>query len=119
MPSAHIVVHYHELWLKRGNRPFFLHQLREALRRALEGIAIARISRPADRLLIELADAAQVEEALRRLARVSGISHLAVARMLRRTDLDARPLDALCEAAWQEVRGESFSTFAVRARRSD
>src|SRR6266852_6099486 len=33
MASAHIVVHYHELWLKRGNRRFFLHKLREALRR--------------------------------------------------------------------------------------
>ena len=119
MASAHIVVHYHELWLKRGNRRFFLHKLREALRRALEGIAIARISEPADRLIIEFADAAQIEEALRRLARVSGISHLGVARVLRRTDLDARPLDALCAAAWEEVRGEPFSSFAVRARRSD
>jgi thiamine biosynthesis protein ThiI len=119
MASAHIVVHYHELWLKRGNRRFFLHKLREALRRALEGIAIARISEPADRLIIEFADAAQIEEALRRLTRVSGISHLGVARVLRRTDLDARPLDALCAAAWEEVRGEPFSSFAVRARRSD
>ncbi len=119
MASAHIVVHYHELWLKRGNRRFFLHKLREALRRALEGVAIARISEPADRLIIEFADAAQIEEALRRLARVSGISHLGVARVLRRTDLDARSLDALCAAAWEEVRGEPFSSFAVRARRSD
>src|SRR5712675_1732112 len=120
MPSAHIVVHYHELWLKRGNRPFFLHQLRDALRRALEGIAIARISQPADRLIIEITDAAQIEQALERLTRVSGISHLGVARVLRRSDLDARPLEALCQAAWQEVvSGESFATFAVRARRSD
>jgi tRNA uracil 4-sulfurtransferase len=119
MTSAHIVVHYHELWLKRGNRPFFLHQLREALRRALEGIAISRISQPADRLIIEIADAAQVEDALRRLARVSGISHMGVARVLRRTDLGARPLEALCETAWQEVHNERFATFAVRARRSD
>jgi thiamine biosynthesis protein ThiI len=119
MPSAHIVVHYHELWLKRGNRPFFLHQLRAALRRALEGIAIAGISQPADRLIIEIAEAAQIEAALQRLARVSGISHLGVARVLRRSGLAASPLDTLCEAAWQEVRAESFATFAVRARRSD
>src|SRR5258708_9476369 len=119
MASAHIVVHYHELWLKRGNRRFFLHKLREALRRALEGIAISRISEPADRLIIEFADAAQIEEALRRLARVSGTSHLGAARVLRRTDLDARPLDALCASACEEVCGEPFSSFAVRAKRSD
>jgi tRNA uracil 4-sulfurtransferase len=119
MTSAHIVVHYHELWLKRGNRRFFLHKLREALRRALDGIAIHRISRPGDRLIIEIADAAQVQEALQRLTRVSGISHLAVARVLRRSDLAASPLETIRDAAWQEIRSERFATFAVRARRSD
>jgi len=117
--AAHIIVHYHELWLKRGNRPFFLHKLREALRRALDGIAVSRISQPADRLIVEVADAAQADDALRRLTRVSGISHLAVARVLRRPDLGADPLAALCEAAWEEIRAEPFATFAVRARRGD
>jgi tRNA uracil 4-sulfurtransferase len=119
MTSAHIVVHYHELWLKRGNRRFFLHKLREALRRALDGIAISRISQPADRLIVEIADAAHVEEALQRLTRVSGISHLAVARVLRRPALGTDPLQTLQEAAWEEIRNEQFATFAVRARRSD
>src|SRR5712671_2986353 len=117
--AAHIIVHYHELWLKRGNRPFFLHKLREALRRALDGIAVSRISQPADRLIVEIANAVQAGDALQRLTRVSGISHLAVARVLRRPDLGADPLAALCEAAWEEIRGEQFATFAVRARRSD
>src|SRR6266481_4189173 len=119
MSSAHIVVHYHELWLKRGNRRFFLHKLREALRRALDGIAISRISRPSDRLIIEIADAANVNEALQRLTRVSGISHLAVARVLRHPTLQDDPLDTIRAAAWEEVRNEQFATFAVRARRSD
>jgi thiamine biosynthesis protein ThiI len=119
MPSAHIVVHYHELWLKRGNRAFFLHQLRDALRRALDGIDITRISQPADRLIIEITDAARVGEALQRLTRVSGISHLAVARVLRRPALHSDPLDTIRDAAWQEIRNERFATFAVRARRSD
>jgi tRNA uracil 4-sulfurtransferase len=119
MISAHIVVHYHELWLKRGNRRFFLHKLREALRRALDGIAISRISQPADRLIVEIADATHVDEALQRLTRVSGISHLAVARVLRRPALGTDPLQTLQEAAWEEIRNEQFATFAVRARRSD
>ena len=119
MPSSHIVVHYHELWLKRGNRAFFLHKLREALRRALGGIEVTRISQPADRLIVEVADAAHVDEALQRLTCVSGISHLAIARVLRRPDLAADPVQTLCEAAWEEVRTEQFATFAVRARRSD
>jgi thiamine biosynthesis protein ThiI len=117
--STHIVVHYHELWLKGGNRRFFLHKLREALRRSLDGIPIARISRPSDRLIIELADPTSVEQALQRLTRVSGISHLAIARLIPHPTLREDPLSALCEAAWEEIRDEQFGTFAVRARRSD
>ena len=120
MPSAHIVVHYHELWLKGGNRRFFLHKLRLALRRALEGILITRISEPADRLVIELADASQTEAALQRLPRVFGISHMGVARVLdRRVFTSVDPLAPICSAAWEEIREERFGTFAVRARRSD
>jgi thiamine biosynthesis protein ThiI len=119
-----IVVHYHELWLKKGNRNFFLHKLREALRRALEGIPLTRISHPADRLIIELGDEANREAALRRLERVSGISYLGVAReigrsaSLRKSAVDSQ-LAPIRAAAWEEIRSEEFGTFAVRARRSD
>jgi thiamine biosynthesis protein ThiI len=117
MPRPVIVVHYHELWLKGRNRDFFLNKLAIALRRALEGIPLAKIGRPGDRMMVELGEGAPVEEALARLARVSGISSFAVARTIPR-----RPeatLDAICEAAWQEVEPEEFATFAVRAKRSD
>jgi thiamine biosynthesis protein ThiI len=113
MSAPLIVAHYHELWLKGRNRNFFLAKLVDALRRALDGLYVARIRRPGDRITIELADAAQLDEALRRLARVSGVVYYAVARPV------ARSLDAICAAAWDEIRGERFDTFAVRAKRSD
>src|SRR6266849_5284750 len=99
MASAHIVVHYHELWLKQGNRKFFLHKLREAMRRALEGLALVRITQPGDRYIIELADAAQTKEALERLARVSGIANLGVARVIdRHTHPGSDPVKKICGA---------------------
>jgi tRNA uracil 4-sulfurtransferase len=120
MAPAHIVVHYHELWLKQGNRKFFLHKLREAMRRALEGVALIRITQPGDRYIIELADAAQTKEALERLARVSGIANLGVARVIdRHAHPGSDPVKKICGAAWEEIRSETFSTFAVRARRND
>jgi thiamine biosynthesis protein ThiI len=125
-PSAHIVVHYHELWLKLGNRLFFLHQLRRAMVRALEGIRVVRITQPGDRYLVELEDEAQTELALRRLQQVFGISHLAIARRVEwshRALGEARAgqevLPQICEMAWDEIRTEQFATFAVRAKRSD
>ena len=120
MAPAHILVHYHELWLKRGNRKFFLHKLREAMRRALEGLAFKRITQPSDRFVIELADAAQTKEALERLARVSGIASLGVARVIDwRAESSRDVVKMICSTAWEGIRGEPFSTFAVRAKRSD
>src|ERR1700737_4267597 len=117
MSKPVIVVHYHELWLKGGNRRFFLSKLHAALKRALEGLPVERILRPGDRLLIEFGEGASVEEAVSRIERVFGIAFYAVARVVPRGgDND---LATLGRAAWEEVRGEKFSTFAVRAKRSD
>jgi len=117
MSKPVIVVHYHELWLKGGNRRFFLSKLHNALKRALDGLPVVRILRPGDRLLIEFGEGAPAEEAVARIERVFGVAFYAVAREVPRSgDGD---LAALGRAAWEEVRGEKFSTFAVRAKRSD
>jgi len=113
MAKPVIVVHYHELWLKGRNRNFFLAKLRQALLRSLEDLGVQRIGRPGDRMLIELGEAARVEEAVDRLQRVLGVANFAVARSVE------RDMDAICDAAWQEVEPEQFATFAVRAKRSD
>ncbi len=112
-----IVVHYHEIWLKGGNRRFFLSKLHMALKRALEGLPVERILRPGDRMLIEFGEGASAEEAVRRIERVFGVAFYAVARIVPRGGAD--DLAALGDAAWEEIRGEKFSTFAVRAKRSD
>lgn len=112
-----VVVHYHELWLKGGNRRFFLSKLHVALKRALEGLPVARILRPGDRLLIEFGEGASAVEAVARIERVFGVAFYAVARVVPRGGAD--DLAALGRAAWEEIRGEKFQTFAVRAKRSD
>ncbi len=118
--SAYIVVHYHELWLKLGNRLFFLHQLRRAMLRALEGIRVVRITQPGDRYLIELENAADTVLALQRLQKVFGISHLAIARRVEWSHRNSEDvLPQIFDAAWDEIRTENFATFAVRAKRSD
>jgi thiamine biosynthesis protein ThiI len=108
-----IVVHYHELWLKGGNRSFFLGKLLLALRRTLEGLPVTRIVQPGDRILIELGDGAALDEAVERVRKVLGVAYCAVARPVE------RDFDAICRAAWEEVRPAQFATFAVRAKRSD
>ena len=106
-----IVVHYHELWLKGGNRRFFLGKLFTALRKSLEGIPVQRIEQPGDRFLVRLGADAPVEEAIARVERVLGIAYYAVARPVERS------MEALCEAAWEEVKPLRFATFR-RARQT-
>lgn len=113
MNAPVIVVHYHELWLKGRNRRFFLGKLFTALRQSLQGIAVQRIEQPGDRFLIRLKPDASLEEAVPRVDRVLGVAYYAVARPVERS------LEALCLAAWEEVGSLRFTSFAVRARRSD
>src|SRR3989442_3590891 len=123
MAGTHIVVHYHELWLKGRNRDFFLHKLRLAIKLALEGLAVRRITQPGDRMVIELAPEADSTAALARLERVSGISSFGIARAVDwRVAAASASKDELLgpirDAAWEEIRSEEFATFAVRAKRS-
>lgn len=108
-----IVVHYHELWLKGRNRRFFLGKLFTALRQSLQGVAVERIEQPGDRILIRLGAGASLEEAVKRVERVLGVAYYAIARPVE------RDMTALCESAWQEIEPLKFSTFAIRAKRSD
>jgi tRNA uracil 4-sulfurtransferase len=108
-----IVAHYHELWLKGRNRHFFLGKLCKAFRHTFEGIPIQSIEQPGDRFLVRLTAEASLDLALDRMKRVFGIVYYAVARSVD------RDMDALCRAAWEEVEPLAFSTFAVRAKRSD
>ena len=113
MSKPVIVVHYHELWLKGGNRRFFLGKLFTALRQGLQGIPVERIEQPGDRFLVRLGAEAPLEEAMRRVERVLGVAYYAVARPVE------RDMEALCRAAWEEVEPLRFANFAVRAKRSD
>jgi thiamine biosynthesis protein ThiI len=113
MSQSAIVIHYHELWLKGRNRRFFVSKLGSALRCGLEGIPVEKIERPDNRFVVRLGEGASVEEALRRVEKISGVANYAVARPVE------RDLEALRSAAWEEMRGLEFETFAVRVKRSD
>lgn len=139
MPNRHIVVHFHELWLKGGNRHFFVGRLITAVRQSLEGLGLAKLHCPGDRVVIELEEGARVEPVIARLERVFGVAYFAVAREIPRKDLranstdadsaaeniearkaeQARAIAAISAAAWDEIEPLKFSTFAVRAKRSD
>ena len=107
-----LVLHFHELWLKRGNRNFFLGKLLAAVRQSLEPLPHqARIVH--SRILVDLLEDAPTEIAVERLGRVFGLVYFAVARRV-----EANP-DRICAASWEQVGARAFESFAVRVKRAD
>lgn len=100
-----LVLHFHELWLKGGNRNFFLGKLLAAVRQSLEPLPNrARIAH--SRILVDLEDAGAVETAVERLKRVFGVVYYAVARRV-----EANP-EAICASAAEDQATAQRATTA-------
>lgn len=113
LPWDAVVVHYHEIALKRGNRGPFLRRLEQNLRQVLNPLSV-EVRNLRDRLLVPTGPdtTAQVLSAA---MRVFGVSYAAPVRFL------PRDIEALSEAAvqcYQAVASDGAS-FAIRARRVD
>jgi thiamine biosynthesis protein ThiI len=68
-------------------------------------------------VVIDFGSDVPLETIVARLRRVLGIAYFAIARSIPRGSSD--DLEALCQAAWEEMASLEFSNFAVRAKRSD
>ena len=74
-----VVVHYHEISLKRGNRPLFLRRLQESLYRALDDLGPLRIEQLTGRIALHLEAGTDPEAVVERIARVFGVANFALA----------------------------------------
>lgn len=110
-----LVVHYHEIGLKGGNRALFEHRLRRNIDGALAGLAVGRASRLPGRLVVEVSHRCQEEEILERLRWVPGIAYFAPAWRVR-ADLEVITRAVL---AMLEEERPAPGSFAVRPRRAD
>ncbi len=107
-----VVVHYHEISLKGGNRPLFLRRLAENLRRAAGGAGVRSVRRLPGRLVLELAAGADLPTLQERVASVFGVANFA-------PGLAVPPsLDAVAEAVLALLAGRTFESFRITARRT-
>jgi len=114
VPAAVLVVHYAEIALKGGNRPWFEARLKENLARALAGTPATRIRRERGRIVVEMGpgDDAALAGALDRVGRVFGVAWFAA----------AREVEPAMEVLEREVVARAKSgtgTFRLEARRAD
>jgi thiamine biosynthesis protein ThiI len=108
-----VLARYHEIALKGGNRGFFVERLAVNLRRACADLGGARVRSLPGRLQIQLPDDVPWEIARARLSAVFGVANFS------RVGEAPRDLDALAAAVLEALRGQQFSSFRVRTKRSD
>jgi tRNA uracil 4-sulfurtransferase len=107
-----VVVHYHEISLKGGNRPLFLRRLAENLHRATAGRGLRAIRRLPGRLVMDLEPGADLAFLQERVASVFGVANFA-------PGLAVPPqLEAVKEAMLALLAGRDFETFRITARRT-
>jgi len=108
-----IVVHYHEVALKRGNRRAFVGQLMDNIGAVLRSTGVKRVRSAPGRIVIHIKQDADWAEISRRLQWVFGIANYSLAWRTRRR------IEDITATALIAIDGRQFASFAVRTRRAD
>ena len=109
-PAA--ILHYHEISLKRGNRPLFLRHLQQNVLRAISDLGPVRLVQLPGRIMLDLSRHPDPERLRERLHRVCGVANFSLA-------LRAGVSREALRAAVEQVIGErAFGSFRITARRA-
>jgi len=111
-PGLCALVHYHEISLKRGNRPLFLRHLQQNLARATSDLGPVRVVQLPGRIVLDLAGHPDPDKVRDRLDRVSGIANLALA------ERTSSSLEAMKRTVERVIAGRTFASFRITARRA-
>ncbi len=106
------LVHYHELGLKRGNRPLFLRHLARSLRRATSDLGPLTPRQVSGRVLLDLENHPDPAAVRDRVQRVFGVSSFALAYRVAST------VEAMKSIIAWLVEGQTFGSFRITARRA-
>jgi tRNA uracil 4-sulfurtransferase len=107
-----VVVHYHEISLKRGNRPLFLRHLARNLERATADTGPVRLRQRPGRIVLDLDGHPRPELVLERAQRVCGVASVSLGY---RTSSTVAAMESLIGRL---VEGRTFASFRITARRA-
>ncbi len=108
-----LIVHYHEIALKGGNRPWFIKQLVQNLRNATSDLGITKVRALMGRIEIVLGPTSSWDLVRKRVSRVFGVANFSLARRA------PRDLEDLSASIISELKGREPSSFRVTAKRAD
>jgi thiamine biosynthesis protein ThiI len=119
---ALVIVRYHEITLKRGNRARFAAQLIANIRRASTDLPVGKIGDRHGRVALVLDDESAWPALRERLRRVFGIANFSLARSTPWPSIEnIQPTDLrpLAEAIVEQIGSRRFDSFRVVTRRAD
>lgn len=108
-----LILHYHEIWLKGGNKNYFLSRLTGAVKRSLADLPVQSIHVLSDRLLLYPLEDSALPLILERLCRVFGLAYIAPARVAENN------IAAMGRVACEMMAEKNPQNFAVRAKIAD
>jgi thiamine biosynthesis protein ThiI len=109
-----IIVHHHEIVLKRHNRGFFERQLLKNIRQALSDmLSVVVIRGGYGRFIIELNSEQSAALIVNRLSKVFGLANICVGVNVEQS------IEAFCQAAEKLLDGAAFKTIRVHTTRPD
>jgi thiamine biosynthesis protein ThiI len=108
-----LILHYHEIWLKGGNKNYFLSRLRAAVRQHLADLPVAKLESISERFVLTPGDDAAIPRMLERLRRVFGLAYVAIAREAPSALAELGPV------ACEMMAEKAPRSFAVRAKIAD
>jgi thiamine biosynthesis protein ThiI len=108
-----LILHYHEIWLKGGNKNYFLSRLRTAIKLSLADLPVASLESISDRFILTPCDDAVLPLMIERLRRVFGLAYIAIACELPSS------IEALGPVACEMMAEKNPRNFAVRAKIAD
>ncbi len=121
-----LILHYHEIWLKGGNKNYFLSRLIAAVKRALADLPVESLLFVSERLLLVPKEEGALPAMLERLRRVFGLAYIAPARRVALRQAQgpersrgASDVAAMGKVACEMVAEKSPLNFAVRAKIAD
>src|SRR4030042_4603200 len=100
-----LILHYHEIWLKGGNKKYYLSRLITAIKQTLEDLSVAGPQYISERLILRPRDEAALPQIIERLRRVFGLAYIALGREV------PRDLEGLGDAACEMMTAKDPRTF--------
>ena len=108
-----LILHYHEIWLKGGNKKYFLSRLVSAIKQSLADLPVSGPQYISERLILRLSEEIALSPVLERLRRVFGLAYIALAREA------PRDMEAIGAIACEKMAAKNPHNFAVRAKIAD